>query len=414
MLDGLDHTRHRMLAEQLQHTHVVADSTARAVPIFQPRSQFAERRRKLPIAVDVRVIQRGRASGERHQVMHGIEHLLARGIAARVRGDDPIVVYDLNAIDVALHRHGLESDVTRDAVRHIVEARELVLVDFRRLANAGVETVRRQSRGLPPVVLEPFADRALRIARRTRSIVPAALPQVSVEFGQIVHAGNRSPPATLQRLHAILDDRLFVAAGRHAEQRFEHVVARQGCVSRVQFAITTAEQLSRHRRRVVPPHFSRNAIEELERLHHAFEDRFGPFGRQSDRKRRVGIRPRQNQHRHLPPAVGKVDGNLAEVRFQPLAGSVIERDERLAFFVAVLLDEPANRVVTAGVAVLVPQPFKQPHRRVPLLGRLRLVVGENLQDPVMKRTQPRRNLLPPSRIVLRLSRAPQNLADLAS
>lgn len=401
-----------MGAEQLQHTHVVANSAAGAVPVLQPRSQFRKDGRKLPIAVDVRVIQRGRAPGERHQVMHRIENLVSDGIAARVRGDDPIVMHDLHAIDVALHRHGLESDVTRDAVRHVVEAGELVLVDFRRLANAGVEAVLRQSAGLLPVVLEPFADRTLRVARRTRPIIPAAPQQVRVEFGQIVHAGDRSPPATLQRLDAILNDRLFVAAGRHAEQRLERVVARQGRVARVQSAITTAEQLSRHRRRVVPPDFSRNAGEELERLHHAFENRFGPLGRQSDRERRVGIRPHQNQHRHLPPPVGKVNVNLAEVRFQPLAGSVIEWDERLPFFAAVLLDEPANRVVTAGVVVLVPQPFKQPHGRVPLLGRLRFIVGENLHNPLMKRTQAWRDLLPPTRIRLRFSCAPQNLAHL--
>jgi len=278
-----------MFAEQLQHTHVVADSTARAVPIFQPRSQFAERRRKFPIAVDVRVIQRSRASGERHQVMQRIENLVAVGIAANVRGHDLIVVYDLNAIDVALDRHGLESNVPRDAVRHVVEACELVLVDFRRLSNAGVEAVLWQGRRLPPVVLEPFADRALRVARRARSIVPAALPQVGVEFGQIAHARNRCAPASLQRLHAILDNRLFVAAGRHAEQRFEHVVACQGRVARVRCSVAAAEQLDRHRLGVVPPDFSRNAIEKFERLHHAFQNRFGPLGRQGDCKRRVGI-----------------------------------------------------------------------------------------------------------------------------
>ncbi len=77
MFDGLAHTRYRMLAEQLQHTHVMADATTRAVPIFEPSSQFAERGRQFPIAVDVRVIQRGRASGQRHQVMHRIENLVA-------------------------------------------------------------------------------------------------------------------------------------------------------------------------------------------------------------------------------------------------------------------------------------------------------------------------------------------------
>jgi len=125
----------------------------------------------------------------------------------------------------------------------------------------------------------------------------------------------------------------------------------------------------------------------LERLHHAFQNRFGSFGRQSDRKGCVGIRPHQNQHRDLSPPVGEIDINLAEVRFQPLTGFVIEWDERFALIDSMLPNESANRVVTAGIAVLIPQPFKDPHRRMPLFWRLRLVVGENLSYPLMKRSQ---------------------------
>jgi len=111
-------------------------------------------------------------------------------------------------------------------------------------------------------------------------------------------------------------------------------------------------------------------IEKLKRLNHAFQNRFGAFRRQRDRKRCVGIRPDQNQHRNLSPSVGEIDINLAEVRFQPLAGIVIQRDECFAFIDAVVPNESTNRVVATGIAVLVPQPFKNPHRRMPLFGRL--------------------------------------------
>jgi len=54
-----------MLPQQFQHAHVLPDSDAAAVPIFQPCSQFGKRRREFPIAVDVRVIQSGRTSTQR-------------------------------------------------------------------------------------------------------------------------------------------------------------------------------------------------------------------------------------------------------------------------------------------------------------------------------------------------------------
>ena len=289
LFDRLRHRWNRMLPQQFQHAHVLPHSEAAAVPIFQPCSQFAKRRRKFPVAINVRVIQSGRASTQRHQIMQRIKNLVARFIAALMRGHDLELMNDVDPIDVAFHRDGLEGHRSRDAVRHVVEACELILVDFRGLSDAGVEAMPRQRSRALPVVLQPLANRALYIARWTRLIVPATLPQIRVEFGQIFHAGNRSPPATLQRLHAILDDRFFVAAGGHTKQRLEHVVTRQGRVSRIHLAIAAAQQSNRHGLRVVPPHFSRHTSEELECLHHPFQNRFGPFRRQGDRKRCVGI-----------------------------------------------------------------------------------------------------------------------------
>ncbi len=267
-----------MLPQQFQHAHVLPDSDTAAVPILQPCSQFAKRRREFPVAVDVRVIQSGRASIQRHQVMQRIKHLVARFVAANMRGHDLEFMDDVDPIDVAFHRHGLEGHRSRNAVRHVVKACELVLVDFRGLLDAGVEAMLWQRSRVLQVVLQPLADGVLRIARWTRPIVPATFPQIRVEFLEVLHAGNRSPPATLQRLHTILDDRFFVAARGHAEQRIEDIVARQGRVAPIHFSVTTTQQCNRHGLRVVPPDFSWNALEKLERLHHAFENRFGPFG----------------------------------------------------------------------------------------------------------------------------------------
>ena len=92
---------------------------------------------------------------------------------------------------------------------------------------------------------------------------------------------------------------------------------------------------------------------------------------------------------------------------------MIQRDERLAFFGPMFLDEPANGVVTTRIALLVPQPFKEPHRRMPLLRRLRLIIGENLKNPLAKRPQSGGRLPLPLRILPRLPLAAQNLADLS-
>ena len=97
--------------------------------------------------------------------------------------------------------------------------------------------------------------------------------------------------------------------------------------------------------------------EELEGLYHPFQNRFGSFRWQSDRKRHVRVRPHQDQHRNLSPSIGKIDGNLAEVGFQPLPGTVIQRDERLASIRSMLLDEPAIVVSSVGISSL-----NYPHR----------------------------------------------------
>ena len=115
----------------------------------------------------------------------------------------------------------------------------------------------------------------------------------------------------------------------------------------------------------------------------------------------------------MSPPVGEIDINLAEVRFQPLAGIVIQRDECFAFIDAVNPNESTNRVVAAKIAMLVPQPFKNPHRRMPLFGRLRFILVEDLKNSLMKRPQPGGRLSLTLRIGLRLPLAPQDFTDLS-
>ncbi len=153
-----------MLPQQFQHAHVLPYSSTAPMAVFQPGSQFAEDRGEFPIAVHVRVIQGRRTPGERRQIMPWIENLVARFVTANMPGHDLIVMDDGNAIDVAFDGHSMKGTVSRNAVRHVVKAGELVLVDLHRLADAGLETMRRQRSRLLKVLLEPLADGLLRIA----------------------------------------------------------------------------------------------------------------------------------------------------------------------------------------------------------------------------------------------------------
>ena len=96
--------------------------------------------------------------------MQRIENLVARFIAALMCGHDPIVMHDVNAINVAFDRHGLESGRSRDGVADVVEPGELVLIDFCGLPDAGVEAMLRQRSRLLPVMRESLGNRELRIA----------------------------------------------------------------------------------------------------------------------------------------------------------------------------------------------------------------------------------------------------------
>jgi hypothetical protein len=144
LFDRRLHSRLCMTRQQLQHTHVLTHAGADAMPLFQPPTQFQKDRRQLPVPIHVRVIQRGRPTLQRRQIMPRVEHLVAGGVTPRVSRHDRVLMHDLNPVDIALDRHRLERAVTRDAVTHVVESRELILVDFHVLMQAGVEPTLRQ------------------------------------------------------------------------------------------------------------------------------------------------------------------------------------------------------------------------------------------------------------------------------
>lgn len=398
-----------MTGQQLQHAHVLTHAGADAVPFLQSPTQLPEDRRQLPVAIHVRVVQRGRTALQRRQIMPRIEDLIAGCMASLVRRHDRVRLHDLDTVDVAFDRHALERAVTRHAVTDVVESGELILIDLRLLTDTGVEPMPWQWRRCCTVLLEANADRLRFPAAGAPTVTHTALSKIRVELFQVINPWYWRRPLPLQRLHPVLHDRLLVAPRRQTEQRLEGEVAGQRCVTWIQLPLAAHQQRLSDRLRVVPPDFPGHTPEELERLRHAFQNRLRPLRRQSNRKRSVRVRPHQDQHADLPPTVREVDRDLAEVCFDPLARSMVQRDERLLLRPAMPLHKPPHRVVPAGVA-LVTQPLEDPHRRVTLLRRLVLIVPENRQNPLVKRTQLRSRLRLPPRIRPRLGLiAPQNL-----
>ena len=125
------------------------------------------------------------------------------------------------------------------------------------------------------------------------------------------------------------------------------------------------------------------------------------------------MRPYQHKYGNLLAAVGKVDVDVAEVRFQPLAWITRQRDKRLHVLPSRFANVAAHRIVAALVTMLITQPFEDALARVPLLGRRLLIVGKDLLDDGMKATEHARSelALPRKRLGLWID---QGFADFAS
>lgn len=333
--------------------------------------------------------------------MPRIENLFARAVRPCVPCNCHALGNDLDRIDIALDRHRRKRKPPRHAVTVAIERDRLILVCLRFLVDTCIEAMLRQREGCLAIPLEAAADRFALTARRAIAIGFAAPQKIGVQLVEVFGHRNRRCPASLQVLHAVLHARLLVTTSRHAKQRLEVVVAGKRGVAVVQLPPTSLEDLRRHRLGVVPPDFPRHAPEKLEGGLHPVQNRFGPLCRQGHHERAIRIRPRQQQDGNLSPAIGKVDVDVAEIHFDPLAWIVRKWNERLTPVATVLGHVTPHLVVAAGVA-LFDQTTKNLHRRMTLLPRLMLVGLENLLDPRLEPAQLRRFGRFPARVRLRL------------
>ena len=99
----------------------------------------------------------------------------------------------------------------------------------------------RQRRRRRLVLLEYFADRLLRAVAIPLTLGAATFEQIRIQIVEVLRLGNRRRPATLHRFDPILHVGLLIAAGGHAKQRIEHVVARQGSITWMQFTLATTQ-----------------------------------------------------------------------------------------------------------------------------------------------------------------------------
>ena len=145
---------------------------------------------------------------------------------------------------------------------------------------------------------------------------------------------------------------------------------------------------------IVPPDFLGDAAEELEGGDHAGEDRLGALEGEGQNERGVGVGPGGDQERNEPPAVGKVDVDVAEIGLETLAWEMPQGNEGLAMATSVLAHVALHLAVASAVAVFVLQATKHLHGGVALLGGRLLVVDQDLVDDRLEGPQDRGGSIP--------------------
>src|SRR5689334_1301549 len=163
------------------------------------------------------MIQRGGPAAQGGQIVQRVEHVLVAAVAAGMPRYHLSTLDDLNTVDVALDRHRSVGAATRHAVAIAVEMNRLVLVHLRRLADAGIEAVRRQRQSLGLVTGKALTDRLAVTGDGARCLVPTTLMQIGIEYRQVGHTRNRCSPLPLQHANTRLGTWLLVSPRRHAE-----------------------------------------------------------------------------------------------------------------------------------------------------------------------------------------------------
>ena len=99
---------------------------------------------------------------------------------------------------------------------------------------------------------------------------------------------------------------------------------------------------------------------------------------------RVAIRQHHHKERHLAQTPCLFDQRMTKVHLR-FPRWMRQRHEHLAVLLLHVFDQQPNRRVATGVTVLLTQALKDALGSVPLLGRQRLVLFEDLTNPLFER-----------------------------
>jgi hypothetical protein len=209
-------------------------------------------------------------------------------------------------------------------------------------------------------------------------IAQGAGPQVSVQLRQVADLRHGGGPIALQKADPALDTRLLLRPPHQAEAGLEQVVTGQRLIAIVELPLPAGQQMGNHGLGIVPPEFVRHAAKESEGFNQTVQDRLGPFSRQGQGKGAVGVCPGDHQNGNELAALGEIDVDVTEVRFQALARVVVQRDKSLRRAWLLAADIQANPFGPAGVAMFVAEAAEELGGRVPLLPGCLLVGAEQV------------------------------------
>ena len=121
----------------------------------------------------------------------------------------------------------------------------------------------------------------------------------------------------------------------------------QRLIALVQLPLSAAEDRRGHGLGIVPPHLAWHTSEEGQTLDHAFENGLGAFTRQGHGEGVIRMRPDEHEDGDLPSALGKIDIDVAEIRFEPLTWIAGERDEGFDVSALLFADIAAHGIITS-------------------------------------------------------------------
>ena len=133
-------------------------------------------------------------------------------------------------------------------------------------------------------------------------------------------------------------------------------MACQGGITRIHLAFSPLKDFFDNGFWIVPPELSGNTAKEFKGPHKSCQNAFKLLARQSHAKPKARMAPGGQQHRYLLPAPWKINVDVPKISLQTLAGIVDQRNKCFTLLFSVFLDVSANLVITALVAVLIPEP----------------------------------------------------------